>query len=566
MKIPKILAGAVASAVVATSTTIYQSDFEKEYLSFSVYAESAEEPIIYECKTDYGYIYYSLENGNATIHNISFTEKNITEFTVPAEVNGYPITALGNETFAYMNNIEGIIVPEYIKEIGKGTFYTQSGNSLKWIRIENRDLIIPPDAQPFGYTTTVYGKENSTAQFMAYKCGTYFIDYEKRVEHNGLTGQIVDNTVTIIACDTDAVDVTVPEMIDNLPVTAIERMAFYDCRSLKSISIPNCVTTINDDAFLCCTQLTDVRLPETLTELPESCFQSCTSLKSIELPDTVKKIGSSAFAGCSSLENINITDRIEYIGTNAFSGTLWIENYSDENNLVIVNGFLQDGKNFIGENLVIPDGVKYISDYAFQSMDNLKTVTFPDSLKVIEEDCFSYCTNLTSVSFPDTLEQIGDNAFKGCTNLDDVIFPEALTELGYQSFAECKTLSQIKIPEKITDIDSNCFNNCTNLKKILLPQNLKSIGYMSFMNCVNLDRIDIPDSVENIDDSAFGNCIKLENIHLPYSLKKIGDYAFDGCTLLTEISFPSEKEFKMCSTSFKDTPWLENMQKNILRL
>ena len=73
---------------------------------------------------------------------------------------------------------------------------------------------------------------------------------------------------------------------DDGSVTSIGDSAFYNCRSLASINIPDSITSIGDYAFAW-----------------------CHSLKSIVIPNSVTSIGSWAFFGCSSLKTI------EYIGT-----------------------------------------------------------------------------------------------------------------------------------------------------------------------------------------------------------------------------------------------------------
>lgn len=496
-----------------------------------------------------------------TIDNYSFNKDCESIFTIPKEIDGYPVTELGDDAFLGGYGIEGIIVPECIKKIGTSTFGTYNYNAdLKWVRIENENLYIPDNSNVFGSYITIYGKENSTAYFYAMRNGNYFKDYEKIVQDGYLTGEIYDGEITITKCDAEAVDVIIPEEINGMPVTAIESMGFYDCRNLKSVYNPDSVTKISTSAFKNCTSLTSVRLPEGLTEIPSGCFSDCSSLEQIEIPQSVKKVNNSAFYECSALKSINIPESIEYIGANAFSGTPWIEAYTDDNNIVIVNGFLQSAENFEGENLVIPEGIKCINQNAFANNEKLKTVVIPEGVELIESYAFKECVNLSSVSLPSTLKEMKFDTFYGCTSLSGITLPESITEFGYGTFENCTSLTEIDIPDSVTAVNSRCFSGCTSLTNVSLPENLTLIGSSAFEDCTNLESIEIPDTVELIDKNAFKACGKIESIALPASLTSIENMAFYDCTSLSEISFPQDKYFEMYSTSFENTPWLEKQR------
>jgi len=96
-------------------------------------------------------------------------------------------------------------------------------------------------------------------------------------------------------------DVIIPDTVDGLPVTTIGSSAFWNCRKLTSLTLPDTVTTINNGAFSFCTSLARVRLPTALTSIGNSAFQNCASLTNVTLPDTVTNLESFVFAGCASL-------------------------------------------------------------------------------------------------------------------------------------------------------------------------------------------------------------------------------------------------------------------------
>ena len=101
-------------------------------------------------------------------------------------------------------------------------------------------------------------------------------------------------------------------------VKVIGDYAFYWCRNLNSIDIPNSVTTIGHSAFWDCKSLTNINIPNSVTTIGECAFVGCESLTSINIPNIVTTIGHSAFAFCDSLTSINIPNSVTTIGHSAF--------------------------------------------------------------------------------------------------------------------------------------------------------------------------------------------------------------------------------------------------------
>lgn len=58
-------------------------------------------------------------------------------------------------------------------------------------------------------------------------------------------------------------------------VSTIKDMAFYDCKRLISVTIPNSIVSIGRNAFACCTSLTFVEIPNSITTIGESAFSGC---------------------------------------------------------------------------------------------------------------------------------------------------------------------------------------------------------------------------------------------------------------------------------------------------
>jgi len=80
-------------------------------------------------------------------------------------------------------------------------------------------------------------------------------------------------------------DVVIPASVDHegesYPVTRIGDQAFYECRELTSVTIPEGVTAIGNEAFGRCYELTSVIIPGSMKTIGEAAFQNCNKLNSI---------------------------------------------------------------------------------------------------------------------------------------------------------------------------------------------------------------------------------------------------------------------------------------------
>ena len=94
--------------------------------------------------------------------------------------------------------------------------------------------------------------------------------------------------------------------------------SFRSCNTLKTIIIPNSVTSIGSYAFLSCTSLASVTIPDSVTSIGDSAFHDCSSLTSVTIGNSVTSIGSYAFYECTSLTSVTIPNSVTSIGGSAF--------------------------------------------------------------------------------------------------------------------------------------------------------------------------------------------------------------------------------------------------------
>ena len=82
--------------------------------------------------------------------------------------------------------------------------------------------------------------------------------------------------------------------------------AFYECKDLNKVTIPNSVSKISSFAFDYCEGLTSVVLPDSITLIGGSAFDNCYNLKSITLPKSLKTLAPNCFDSCKSLTEVTI--------------------------------------------------------------------------------------------------------------------------------------------------------------------------------------------------------------------------------------------------------------------
>ena len=181
------------------------------------------------------------------------------------------------------------------------------------------------------------------------------------------------------------------------------------------------------------------------------------------------------------------------------------------------------------EKLTVPatlDGhaVTRISSNA-ASYSDFKEVVLPEGLLRIGNYAFENSSNLQSVQLPSTLQRIGQSAFASCPELTEIVLPENLEALGEQAFAWCNGLKSVTIPASITQLGSSAFLFCEALTTVTLSEGMKKIGPAMFAYCGALKEISLPESLEEIADSAFAGT-GLSSVKLGKNVKKVAGNAF----------------------------------------
>ena len=255
---------------------------------------------------------------------------------------------------------------------------------------------------------------------------------------------------------------------------SIGEFAFYNCRNLIDVTLPDSVTRICDDAFFACSRLSSIDLPESLREIGSSSFGACDGLTTIYIPANVEWIHTGSFEGCSNLANIQVDKNNK--------------KYHSDGNCLIETA----RKRLIAGcyTSVIPDdgSVTIIGIYAFEGMDRLTSINIPNSIKEIETFAFADCNGLTEVVIPSSVGTIGTNIFDCCKNLISIVVDD--DNQNYVGLGNCL------IEKDSKTLISGCKNS------VIPDGSVTRIGESAFRG-ISWNNPTIPKSVTLIDKDAF---------------------------------------------------------------
>ncbi|KAL7541836.1 hypothetical protein ACHAXR_011247 [Thalassiosira sp. AJA248-18] len=207
---------------------------------------------------------------------------------------------------------------------------------------------------------------------------------------SGLTRVRVDPSVTRIhpRAFEDQEELVEVEFCEGVEI--IGWRAFYQCVSLRSITLPSTVAVagISDRAFSLCKKLEEVKLSEGLLEIGAYAFSECKSLRHILIPNSTREIGSCAFFR-AALSSIDLPDSLERIGEVCTFQSTRLQHVRIPSLITRIPGstFSSDGSHLFSVEL--PEGLNQINNCAFHNCRTLRNIAIPPNA-VIEDHVFNF--------------------------------------------------------------------------------------------------------------------------------------------------------------------------------
>ena len=194
--------------------------------------------------------------------------------------------------------------------------------------------------------------------------------------------------------------------------------------------------------FAACNNLKNIKLPMDVVRIEKDAFLNCSSLRSIVIPATVSSIVPSA--GCTSLEEISVSGaNTSYTSSDGvlLSGDaksiLWFPmgkrgDYALPATVTAVGPYAFRECSI--EKFVFPAGLTKIGECAFYN-SKVKEVALPSTLKLLPTGVFQKCADLKTVRLGDDVELLSDYVFDGCPLTDLYITAPLPPVCGSNTFA-----------------------------------------------------------------------------------------------------------------------------------
>ncbi len=328
-------------------------------------------------------------------------------------------------------------------------------------------------------------------------------------------------------------------------------------------------------------------VPEGTERLAEYSFASMKNLKTLILPSSLKTIAEHAFSGCDKLADIQGFENVTEVGEGIFSGSFLGRRtipFEQKSAVLIVGSKLLKYSDLSTKEIIVPDGITSIGDYAFgwdNDNDLVETIHLPDSVREIGKYAFQRRSKLRRINIPNGVKEIRDGTFYNCEALESLSIPASVEKIDLRAFPKyqsgkytkkcalktievaadnmfycsingmlfTKDKSQILfipsviqktdfiIPEGVKVLNDYLFDENNTMTELVLPESVEKIGESSFRYCTNLRKIVLPEGLEVIGEFAFCGCSKLETVIWPKKLISIEDMAFNE-TGLTSVNLP----------------------------
>ena len=420
-----VMSGWFTQEVFAEKCDGKYEDFEYEYDS-----ETGEMCIIgYNGDSADVIIPESIEGHTVTMINIYFYNENMRTVFVPAGVSGLGIVDFNkklenvyvdeaNQTYKSVDGVlytkdEKILVlfpnrPDKKAVISEGTegiVYTAFSNS-------SFSEIFIPDSIKYVYRQSVEVDSKDWDILSVENCLPGILSYQAELE-NVYVGEENKNIMSI----------------DGM-VYSKDMKTFVMCPQTRSgeVVIDNNVEILGRASFGKCTDVNRIVLGDKITEIRDICFMY-SGLTELNIPDSCTNIGRDIFFECQGLTTINIPVGIKELNYAIFEGS-YIRDLilPDDSAFAYENGIIYDRNKTkvilaLGESaeeVVIPEGVIEICDYAFKNQIKMQNVILPESLEKIGIYAFDCCIGLKNIIIPKNVTEICERAFEN-TSMTDIL-------------------------------------------------------------------------------------------------------------------------------------------------
>ena len=309
-------------------------------------------------------------------------------------------------------------------------------------------------------------------------------------------------------------DVVTPTEIDGYSVVSIGNRAFDENDNIINVIISEGVTTLDTNVFYQCENIRYVSFPDGLETIPSSTFSTGSpKLRAVSIPDSVTTIGASAIVITvfplivlySGTEEQWSTVTINSGNSEITEGTIF---YEVDNGIpagecgadaqweldvakgvltISGTGEMKDYKNStykawydlktLFDTVVVNDGITYIGQNAFSSLDYVTSISIPKSVISFGTDAFDDCERLKKIEVDINNQWLSSDE-------NGVLFNKEKAEiLRYPNYNGVKDYT---VPGTVTKIGYGAFSNCTILKSVVISNNVLTLVSKLFITAQSL--------------------------------------------------------------------------------
>ena len=427
--------------------------------------------------------------GVTAIEDDAFNGSTLTSITLHDN-----IISVGENAFAYCNNLTTFTFPKSVEYIGNGVLKSCAKLTAINVAADN-------EFYDSGTSNVLFNKDHSVlVQYPANKAST---------------------------------GVTIPDKVYTVAPGAFEGAA-----NLKTVTISNSVTSIGEKAFANCKVLQGVKVEwATPLAVPENCFEGVDVANAkLTVPQGLE-------------EDYKAASVWKDFGTyETFKKYIIFADENTEKVCVSKWDTNKDGKLSYEEAEVVTDlGTAFMGHEEIISFDELNYFT---ALTTISANAFKGCSSLEKITIPSKVTSIGESAFEGCSVMKAPTSSAKLTSYGKKAFYGCDALTSVTIASTVTYLGPGAFGNCASLTKFTV--NASNKIYRSISNIIfTADTSTVvaypagattktfkitKDYIKNIYPYAFSGASKITSIDL-HMVDNIEEYAFEKCTMLSKVEF-----------------------------
>ena len=350
-------------------------------------------------------IYYSINSDGEAV--ITDAKSYIETADIPESINGRPVTRIEGFAFRDCTSLLSVTIPNSVTGIGSSAFSGCTALS---------GVTIPKSVTSIGD----YVFKDCTGL-------TEINWYAENVKDFSPYNAVFSNAGT----SGDGIDIAFGNSVKSIPAYLFYGIGSnpYKTPKIKTVTIGKGVTSIGISAFRECTLVSSIVIPNSVTSIGSSAFNGCTSLSGVTVPNGVTSIGHYTFMDCDELKSITLPSSLKSVGKQAFdidSVNLHISDLAAWCNIEF-KGVVSTSKYKLHlkgnriTNLVIPDGVTSVGDYAFGNCDGLTRITIPNGVTSVGQSAFVGCP-FAEIKIGKDLKSIGNNAFAGITAVPELYY------------------------------------------------------------------------------------------------------------------------------------------------